>query len=370
MFEKEITFDRFIRGLILLAGALGAGWLLNRLSTVLLPFFIAWLLAYMLYPLVRFLQYRCRLRSRLLSIFVAVVLVVAALVGLLALVIPPTVEEFSRLSQPVSRFLSETLGQSDLPAQIQEFLGKYINDSSWLGLVQQSSFMEAVQGVLVQLWTFIAGTINFVVGLLGFFIVLLYMFFILSDYETISNGWAKLIPEAQRPVATMVVQDVKEGMNAYFRGQSLIALCVGILFSIGFLIIDLPLAIGLGLFIGLLNMVPYLQVVGLIPTVLLAMLKASETGQNFWLILLSALAVFAVVQAIQDMFLTPRIMGHVMGLNPAVILLSLSVWGSLLGFIGLIIALPLTTLCLSYYRRYVLKEKKASPPAPLRGEGA
>ena len=363
MFEKEITFDRFIRGLILLAGALGAGWLLNRLSTVLLPFFIAWLLAYMLYPLVRFLQYRCRLRSRLLSIFVAVVLVVAALVGLLALVIPPTVEEFSRLSQPVSRFLSETLGQSDLPAQIQEFLGKYINDSSWLGLVQQSSFMEAVQGVLVQLWTFIAGTINFVVGLLGFFIVLLYMFFILSDYETISNGWAKLIPAAQRPVATMVVQDVKEGMNAYFRGQSLIALCVGILFSIGFLIIDLPLAIGLGLFIGLLNMVPYLQVVGLIPTVLLCMLKASETGQSFWLILLSALAVFAVVQTIQDMFLTPRIMGHVMGLNPAVILLSLSVWGSLLGFIGLIIALPLTTLCLSYYRRYVLKEKKASPPA-------
>ncbi len=356
MFEKEITFDRFIRGLILLAGALGVGWLLNRLSTVLLPFFIAWLLAYMLYPLVRFLQYRCRLRSRLLSIFVAVVLVVAALVGLLALVIPPTVEEFSRLSQPVSRFLSETLGQSDLPAQIQEFLGKYINDSSWLGLVQQSSFMEAVQGVLMQLWTFIAGTINFVVGLFGFFIVLLYMFFILSDYENISNGWAKLIPEAQRPVATMVVQDVKEGMNAYFRGQSLIALCVGILFSIGFLIIDLPLAIGLGLFIGLLNMVPYLQVVGFLPTVLLCMLKASETGQSFWLILLSALAVFAVVQTIQDMFLTPRIMGHVMGLNPAVILLSLSVWGSLLGFIGLIIALPLTTLCLSYYRRYVLKE--------------
>ena len=145
-------------------------------------------------------------------------------------------------------------------------------------------------------------------------------------------------------------------MNSYFRGQSLIALIVGILFSIGFLIIDFPLAIGLGLFIGLLNLVPYLQLIGLIPTIALALMKSLETGQSFWVILLMALAVFAVVQTIQDMYLTPRIMGKVMGLNPAVILLSLSIWGSLLGFIGLIIALPLTTLCLSYYRRFVLKE--------------
>jgi predicted PurR-regulated permease PerM len=72
--------------------------------------------------------------------------------------------------------------------------------------------------------------------------------------------------------------------------------------------------------------------------------------------MLCALAVFAVVQAIQDMYLTPRIMGRVMGLNPAIILLSLSVWGSLLGIIGLIIALPLTTLLISYYRRFVLNE--------------
>ena len=158
----------------------------------------------------------------------------------------------------------------------------------------------------------------------------------------------------------MIVQDVKTGMNSYFRGQALIALCVGILFSIGFLIIDFPMAIGLGLFIGLLNLVPYLQTVGFVPTLLLAFIKSQETGQSFWIVTACALAVFAVVQAIQDMILTPRIMGRAMGLKPAVILLSLSVWGSLLGFIGLIIALPLTTLLLSYYRRFVLKE----PPTP------
>ena len=66
--------------------------------------------------------------------------------------------------------------------------------------------------------------------------------------------------------------------------------------------------------------------------------------------------VFLVVQAIQDMILTPKIMGNAMGMNAAVMLLSLSIWGSLLGFVGLIIALPLTTLLISYYKRYVLKE--------------
>jgi len=116
--------------------------------------------------------------------------------------------------------------------------------------------------------------------------------------------------------------------------------------------------VGLGMFIGLLHMVPYLQLLGFVPTILLAIVKAADTGQNFWVILLLALVVFAVVQMIQDTFLTPKIMGHVTGLNSAIILLSLSVWGSLLGILGMIIALPLTTLLISYYQKYVIKSEK------------
>ena len=74
--------------------------------------------------------------------------------------------------------------------------------------------------------------------------------------------------------------------------------------------------------------------------------------------MLMMLIVFAVVQAIQDGFLTPQIMGHVTGLNAAIILLSLSIWGSLLGMLGMIIALPLTTLLLNYYQKYVIKKHK------------
>jgi predicted PurR-regulated permease PerM len=118
------------------------------------------------------------------------------------------------------------------------------------------------------------------------------------------------------------------------------------------------MAIGLGLFIGLLNMVPYLQLVGFIPTILLAVVKAVDTGESFWVIMLGALIVFAVVQAIQDTILTPKIMGKVMGLNSAIILLSLSIWWSLLGIMGMIIALPMTTLLITYYQRYIIKNQK------------
>ena len=120
------------------------------------------------------------------------------------------------------------------------------------------------------------------------------------------------------------------------------------------------MAIGLGMFIGLLNMVPYLQLIGFIPAILLAIVKAADTGQSFWFIMLMVVIVFAVVQVIQDTFLTPKIMGKVMGLNAAIILLSLSIWGSLLGMLGMIIALPMTTLILTYYQRYVIRHQKGT----------
>jgi predicted PurR-regulated permease PerM len=188
------------------------------------------------------------------------------------------------------------------------------------------------------------------------FVTFLYFIFILLDYEKIADGWSKLIPIKYRPFAQGLVSDLEFNMNRYFRGQALIALCVSVLFSVGFKIVGFPLAVVLGIFIGILNLIPYMQIIGLIPMLLLSLLKAAETGNNFWIIFGSGLLVLGVVQVIQDLYLTPKIMGKAMGLNPAIILLSLSIWGTLLGFIGLIIALPMTTLTLSYYKRFVLME--------------
>jgi predicted PurR-regulated permease PerM len=91
------------------------------------------------------------------------------------------------------------------------------------------------------------------------------------------------------------------------------------------------------------------------------MLKAADTGQNFWMVFGLAVLIFIIVQVITDMVVTPKIMGKAMGLNPAILLLSLSVWGAILGFIGLIIALPLTTLIMAYWQRYVTKETQEQP---------
>ena len=153
------------------------------------------------------------------------------------------------------------------------------------------------------------------------------------------------------------MKDVERELNNYIRGQGMVSLCMGIMFCIGFTIIGFPMAIGLGILIGIMNLVPYLHTFALIPTAFLAMLKAADTGQNFWVVFGLAFLVFCVVQVITDMVVTPKIMGKAMGLNPAILLLSLSVWVALLGFIGLIVALPLTTLLIAYWQRYVTREK-------------
>lgn len=141
-------------------------------------------------------------------------------------------------------------------------------------------------------------------------------------------------------------------MNAYFRGQGLVALIVGILFAIGFCIIGMPMGIAMGLIIGVLNLVPYMQMLSIPPCILLCLVQSAQTGRPIWVTLLCMALVFIVVQSLQDLVLTPKIMGKVTGLGPAAILLSLSIWGALFGVIGMIIALPLTTLCVSYYKHY------------------
>ena len=354
--RKEITFDRFIRGTLTAAGVIGILYLLDHLSGVLLPFFIAWLIAYITYPMVIFYQYKLRMRSRVVSIL-AVMLTLAAIGTAISLFfIPPMIEECIKMKELLGAYLQNGNEQTSIPEAINEFIHNNI-DAKWLmQTLDSETIVQAVQKVVPKMWSLVATSYNIIIGIFAAFIMVLYYFFILLDYEQISGGWVNLIEAKHRRKVVALLNDVKDSMNHYFRGQSLVAFCVGILFSIGFLIIDFPMAVSLGLFIGLLNMVPYLQIIGLIPTVMLALIKAAETGENFWWILGLAMIVFCVVQLIQDTILTPKIMGKITGLNPAIILLSLSIWGSLMGMLGMIIALPLTSLLLSYYQRYIRKK--------------
>jgi len=356
MIKKTITFDVFVRWLIGALVAVGVLYLLNYLSGVLLPFFAAWLQAYLLYPIVKFVQYKLHVRSRVLSIIITLVFVVAVVTGILFLIIPPMIEQFQKLGELATRYMQQNAQTADIPGAVREWMRE--NHKVIEGFFANLDISETLKTAMPQVFSVLGKTAQVLVSIVGSFITLLYMFFILLDYEYLTNNWIRIFPKKNRPFWQGVATDVERAMNSYMRGQGLVALTMGILFCIGFTIIDFPMAIGLGIMIGIMDLVPYLHSLALIPTVFLALLKAADTGQNFWIILASALAVFLIVQVIIDMVVTPKIMGKAMGLNPAILLLSLSVWGALLGFIGLIIALPLTTLIMAYYKRYVTREKE------------
>lgn len=357
MLEKRITFDSFIRGTISILIIIGILYLVNYLSSVLLPFFIAWLIAYLAYPMVTFFQYKLKVKNRAVSILTTMLVLLILLTLALVLLVPPMIEEFSKLKGLLTTYFIEGSKQAAIPGTVANFIKEHVDMLQVKDALSEENLAQTLRSILPKAWSIFAQSVNVIISIFAAFIVLLYTFFILLDYEAIASGWTGLVPAKYRELTIRIVNDVKEGMNRYFRGQALVAFLVGILFSIGFLIIDFPLAIGFGLFIGLLNMVPYLQLVALVPTVLLALLKAADTGQNFWWILAAALLVFCIVQVIQDTIIVPKVMGKITGLNPAIILLSLSVWGALMGVVGMIIALPCTSIMLSYYKRYIQRRE-------------
>ena len=364
--NKTITFDRFVRWILIALLVVGILLLLRRLSSVLLPFFIGWFIAYLMNPLVNFFQYRCRFKYRIFGIIAAFVVVGGVLWGAFMLIFPPMWNEVLKVKGMLVAYLQNSYNSEGLMAIIHQWLSDSLSVEKLRDVFTFEGFYDLFKESMPKVWEFLTGSFKAFSTLFTVVMVLLYTLFILIDYDRLSRGFRTLLPKSVQAPVSRVLNDLDSGMNKYFKGQALIALCVGILFCIGFLIIGFPMAVAIGLFIGLLNMVPYLQIVGFIPTLLLAAVKAANTGENFWLIVISALAVFAVVQTIQDVILTPKIMGKVSGLNSAIILLSLSIWGSLLGIMGMIIAIPVSTLLVTYYQRYVVK----IPARPSTFKGA
>ena len=325
------------------------------MSEVLLPFVIAWFFAYLLYPVVKFIENKLHIKVRALSIILAMGAAIAVIGGVLWLIIPPMIDQFDKLGEVLTRWLHQTTHTNNLTAMIKEWLQE--NQAQIEHFLKSKDFSDALKTTMPKLFSVVGQTANIIISIVASMITLLYMFFILLDYETLTANWVRIFPKKNRPFWQELMKDVERELNNYIRGQGMVALCMGIMFCIGFTIIGFPMAIGLGILIGIMDLVPYLHTFALIPTAFLAMLKAADTGQNFWMVFGLAFLVFCVVQVITDMVVTPKIMGKAMGLNPAILLLSLSIWGALLGFIGLIIALPLTTLLIAYWQRYVTREK-------------
>lgn len=355
MQTRPFDLDRTVRLVLTIAVIVILFLLTKQLSSVLLPFVVAWFIAYLIHPIVNFFQFKCRLKNRTLSVIVTLLLLFVVIIGIVALIVPIVTNEINKMSGIVSAYLNGLDADTILPQAVQDEIRHWLATVDWQQFLSTVNIQAIIEKVTPYIGGVLGGSISFIAGLFVVFVGFLYLVFILIDYEDISEGFTEILPPKYRDLISGLLTDLQQGMNKYFRGQALIATCVGILFSIGFLIMGLPMAIVVGLFIGLLNMVPYLQTAGIPVCMLLGLLQSADTGTNYWIILVEIAAVFLVVQTIQDMLLTPLIMGNAIGMNPAVMLLALSIWGSLLGVAGMIIALPLTTVIISYYKRFVLE---------------
>ncbi len=408
--ETRYTFDRVVRMVLGAAGIVIVLGLLRYLSDVLLPFAAAVILAYLLNPLVTIIERKTKRRGLAVAMTLGGLGIVG--LGLLVFLIPLTLSQIDRFQEDLAK-LRDDLGPSihaesptDKTAPAAEDAGLAKSTIGWTelkdgwveyrreagkrarsdrlsdyrkklsGTYIGKSLDEAVRytrsdefrALLVDVakrlavggWTVVAFAFNLVLGLTGLIIVLVYLVFLLVDFPEYARTWPTFLPPQYRDATVEFLTQFNEAMRRYFRGQSVVALFTGALFALGFSVMGLPMAVPFGLFIGLLSMVPYLAVVALVPAMMLAGIRAIEGDASFLGSVLLTLMVFAIVQAIQDTLITPRVMGKATGLRPIAILLGVFIWGKLLGFMGLLLSIPLTCLGIAYYRRYVLMNAPAA----------
>lgn len=361
--SRPYTFDRVVRIFLTVALLVGAIWLINILRNVLLPFCVACLISYLLYPLVELNQRHLRIKSNALASILTILEVTVVLGLLLYFFLPSVIDEIRELGEIIHR--SAASKGSAIPFFSPEMIEAL---RGWIASFDLNTLIHSphLESILSSGTSVISATIDFLFHTIEWLLTFIYVIFILIDYRSLMYGFRIMVPKKMRPMVERVGDDIKSSMNRYFRGQATIAACAAVLYCIGFSIVGIPMAIVLGILVGVLYIIPYFQYVTLIPVSIVCFVDAQAGGTTgFWTLLGECLLVYAISQTICDYLLTPKIMGKALGLNPAIILLSLSVWGTLLGIIGMIIALPMTTLLLAYYQEYINGDTSGDPLAPI-----
>lgn len=354
---RRWTLDRVMHFVLVVLGAAFALWLVNYLRAVLFPFFAAFLLAYIVDPLVTKLQ--VKVKHRIIAVIIVLVAAILIVAGGLRIFVPMVVDEVRNLGVLIAKVFNDSdwsmrlakLMPGDLFLRIRELV-------SWeqiANAMQSLNFWNEVQNVASKVLPGAWGVLSYTSSVLFWFssaaIIFMYLVFIMLDMPKLRQGVLKFVPPRMKAEASSFAAETDRFMGTYFRAQSLVALSVAILYAIGFGLMGLPMGVAFGLFSGALNMIPYMQLTTIPLALLLAIVHTLNTGMPFWEVALIIMAIYLVVQVIQDFFLVPHIVGKSMNLPPVGILLSLSVWGKLLGFLGLLVAIPFTCLCLVYINK-------------------
>ena len=389
----------------LVVGAVwGLGRVLNVLSPVLWPIAVAGVLAYLLDPVVDSLQRRGVPRTRgIIIVFVAAFLILA---GLLASVVPQAVVETQELTRKipgytermekkvehfishppdwVKRFLPKPAAapaeapatntnaepatataplaatKTPVAASVSETSapGTFAFDraalssvTSWLGRT-----LPVIGQRLSQTVSFIGSWFGVIAGLA---LIPIYAFYFLLEKHGIESKWTDYLPVHESKLKeeiVFVLNSINDYLISFFRGQLLVAVCDGILYTIGFILIGLPYAVLIGVMATFLTIIPFLGAISTCITALLIALVSSGSWQQPALVL----AVVAVVQALEGTVIQPKIMGDRVGLHPVTIIIALMVGTTLLGgILGGILAIPLTAALRVIMFRYVWKKPEA-----------
>lgn len=386
-----VTVCLFVIGL----AVLGGGWLINRLSTVLIPLAIAVIMAYLLDPLVDWVERRWRV-TRFRAVSLTYAGIVLGVLGVGCWIVPKLIGETVELVRPyldqvgqmeagelvgmeVETVLeSESFGAAlkqriiENSKRIAEFgetlnrslsgdASKYISDA-WVKNKEAIVNGLVVLGTAIAKWGY-AVALDFFSGVgvaIGYGALIamspVFAFFFLLEKRTIVASWTEYLP-VTHPVwkreTIFVLTQINDSLIAFFRGQVLIAMIIGILLMIGFSLVGLKYAILLGLLAGAFSIVPFLGIIlSIVPAVTLAAIQFGDVWHPLFTLL-----VFTATQVLEGLVITPRIMGDKVGLHPLVIILSVLVGAQLLGGIaGGILAIPLTAAARALMIRYVWKK--------------
>ncbi len=322
-------------------------WVLWQAGAALLPFILGLTVAYLIAPQVSRLErlLPARLRSKPYSKTIAILVVyLAFLSGLLiagALIIPPLLQQTRELVENSPKGFDALSGQMQsllkryerLPAPVKQEVEAILNAKT-LNALSGRALELLQQGVFSALGA-LSGTVSWLLGML---VVPIWLFYILDDTDYVLKGSLSLVPREIRPDLEAVRIIVDRVLSAYIRGQLLIALILGVLLSLSLYFLDVDYALLLGFVAGSLGFIPYVgAILGAVPAVLVA------AFQSFGLAVKVIIALI-VIQQIDGTFISPRVQGNSVALRPALILVVLVIGQQVWGFLGLLLAVPLTAI--------------------------
>jgi predicted PurR-regulated permease PerM len=351
-----------------LAAVLGLLWVLKGALT---PLVSALLLAYLFDPLID--RFEARRVRRGLAVVIVVLVLGGVLVGFLVFLLPRVIAEMAVLGQELPAYLERVLVQLiprfeettgvAVPRTVEELLQRLRAGDVQLPL-------EALRGLLQQLLGFVTGTVS---GLIGLLVVPVLAYYCLVEFDALKPRALSLVPVRHRDWVREKARTVDALVSGFLRGQVTVAATLGVLYAVGFSLIGIDLAVGVGLLAGALALVPYLgNVVAVLAATVLSVLKF---GVDVHLALV--LGWYALVQNLEGFVLTPRIVGGSVGLHPALVIVALLIGGDLFGFLGLLVAVPLAAVAkvfledaLEAYRATSLYREVAPAEEPPRPPGA